>query len=105
MSASGPTSGWYSSRGWKSIWAPSRAPASSTWLISSSSRDTAWEPLPSRAISRSAMRKVSIWVAICEANCSSSITPPVTSVLVCSGVSDRVLSHLLIAFLRMRGRG
>ena len=40
-SGSGPTSGWYSARGVKSRCAPSRAPASSTWLISSSSSEIA----------------------------------------------------------------
>src|SRR6478609_4000559 len=57
-SASGPTSGWYSERGSKSTWAPSRAPASSTWLISRSSSEMARPPSSSRETARSAMRKL-----------------------------------------------
>ena len=102
MSASGPTSGWYSSRGWKSICAPSRAPASSTWLISSSSRDTAWAPLPSRAIARSAIRKLSIWVGDLRGELLLVDHAPGHVGL---GRVPGLVSHLLIAFLRMRGRG
>src|SRR3954454_19417188 len=67
-SASGPTSGWYSPAGVKSRCAPSRAPASSTWLISSSSSEIARPPSASRAIARSASRKLSTWSAIWPAN-------------------------------------
>ena len=64
-SGSGPTSGWYSARGVKSRCAPSRAPASSTWLTSSSSSEIAAAGSSSRAIARSASRKLSTWSAIC----------------------------------------
>src|SRR3954453_7662074 len=74
MSGSGPTSGWYSAIGVKSCWAPSRAPASSTWLISSSSSEMARPPSASRAIACSAIRKLSTWSAICWANSSVSVS-------------------------------
>ena len=74
MSASGPTSGWNSSRGVKSVWAPIRAPARRTWLISRSSSDTACDPLPSRAMARRASRKLSTESAICSPNTLSSVS-------------------------------
>src|SRR5919205_2870795 len=59
------------------MWTARRPPASSSWLTSSSSRETAWPPSTSpRAISRSAMRKDSTWSAIPWAKstvCSSSV--------------------------------
>src|SRR3712207_768773 len=72
-SGSGPGSGSYSSVGSKSSCTPSRPPASSTWLTTSSSSEIAWPPVASpRAIERTAMRKDSTWSAICWANSSSS---------------------------------
>src|SRR5215212_801090 len=75
MSGSGPTSGWYSARGAKSRWAPSRAPASSTWLISRSSSEMARPTSPSRAMAWRAIRKLSTWSAICWAN--SLVSPSI----------------------------
>ena len=59
--------------GWKSSWTPSRAPASSTWLISSNSSEIARPPSASRAIARSASRKLDTESAICWAK--SSVSP------------------------------
>ena len=51
-SGSGPASGSYCSRGTRSVMTPSRAPASSSWLTSSSSSGIAVPGSPLRAIAR-----------------------------------------------------
>ena len=89
--------------GVKSCSAPSRAPASSTWLISRSSSEMARPPSASRAIARRASRKLSTWSAICWANSAVSLVegqPARAQLGTCVSSVIRPTS-----FLRTRGRG
>src|SRR5262245_11186208 len=101
MSGSGPTSGWYSATGVKSRCAPSRAPASRTWLISSSSSEIARLLSASRAIAFSASKKLSTWSAICWAKSSVSPSSCLVSVICGSPSCERTAQRHLVGVLQV----